>query len=119
MGGWGANLQLHTEYTPLPPEASTSAASEVQQTQAKLNGTVNPKELILTTPPVRQGHRIRLLLAATANIHGVPLLTHNIHDFRIISDLTDVCDPSALQPVKPEPATESVSDDEQEEPPAT
>ena len=69
--------------------------------------------------PVRQGHRIRLLLAATANIHGVPLLTHNIQDFRIISDLTDVCDPSALQPVKPEPATESVSDDEQEEPPAT
>lgn len=27
----------------LPPEATTSVASEVQQTQAKLNGTVNPK----------------------------------------------------------------------------
>jgi hypothetical protein len=62
---------------------------------------------------------IDLVLAATANMHGVPLLTHNTDDFRIISDLTDIRDPSALQPVKPEPATESVSDDEQEEPPAT
>ncbi len=43
MGGWAANLKLHTEYTPLPPEATTSAASEVKSTQAKLNGTVNPK----------------------------------------------------------------------------
>lgn len=62
---------------------------------------------------------IDLVLAATANVHGVPLLTHNTDGFRIISDLTDIRDPSALQPVKPEPATESVSDDEQEEPPAT
>jgi hypothetical protein len=38
-----SNLQVHTEYTPLPPEASTSAASEVEQTQAKFNGSVNPK----------------------------------------------------------------------------
>lgn len=43
MGGWGANLQLHTEYTPLPPEGTTSPATEVQETQVKLNGTVNPK----------------------------------------------------------------------------
>jgi hypothetical protein len=41
-GGSAANLQLRTEYTPLPPEASTSEASEVQSTQAKLSGTVNP-----------------------------------------------------------------------------
>jgi hypothetical protein len=38
-----SNLQLHTEYTPLPPEASTSEATEKQLTQAKLNGTVNPR----------------------------------------------------------------------------
>ena len=43
IGSAGRNLQVRTEYTPLPPEASTSAASEVQQTQAKLNGTVNPR----------------------------------------------------------------------------
>ncbi len=38
-----ANLQLRTEYTPLPPEATTGAASEVQLAQATLNGTVNPR----------------------------------------------------------------------------
>ena len=43
IGGAGRNVQVRTEYTPLPPETSTSAASEIQQTQAKLNGTVNPK----------------------------------------------------------------------------
>ncbi len=43
IGSAGRNLQVRTEYTPLPPEASTSAASEIQQTQAKLNGTVNPR----------------------------------------------------------------------------
>jgi hypothetical protein len=36
------NLAISTEYTPLPPEATTNAASEVQQTNATLNGTVNP-----------------------------------------------------------------------------
>ena len=43
LGEGTANLQLHTEYTPIPPEVTTSAASEVQLTQAKLNGTVNPR----------------------------------------------------------------------------
>jgi hypothetical protein len=43
IGGAGRNLEVRTEYTPLPPEVSTGAASEVQSTQAKLNGTVNPK----------------------------------------------------------------------------
>jgi hypothetical protein len=43
LGGSSRNLQLYTTYQPLPPEVSTSAASEVESTQAKLNGTVNPK----------------------------------------------------------------------------
>jgi predicted nucleic acid-binding protein len=30
-----------------------------------------------------------LAIAATANVQGVPLLTHNGGDFEIISDLTD------------------------------
>jgi hypothetical protein len=43
IGGYGENLELRTEYSPLPPEAATSAASEELETQAQLNGTVNPK----------------------------------------------------------------------------
>lgn len=39
---------------------------------------------------------IDLVIAATANIHGVPLLTHNIADFAIIGDLVDVRNPSTV-----------------------
>ncbi|HYM54415.1 MAG TPA: PIN domain-containing protein [Solirubrobacteraceae bacterium] len=62
---------------------------------------------------------IDLVLAATANVHGVPLLTHNAGDFQIISDLTDARDPSAVQPTESEPVTEPMSDEEREQPPAT
>jgi predicted nucleic acid-binding protein len=63
---------------------------------------------------------IDLALAATANVHGVPLVTHNTGDFQIISDLTDVRDPSALQPPQQSPeSVPPVSDEEQEEPPTT
>jgi hypothetical protein len=37
---------------------------------------------------------IDLAIAATANAHGVPLLTHDGGDFQIISDLTDTHSPS-------------------------
>src|SRR5271165_6438467 len=47
-----------------------------------------------------------LAIAATANSHGVPLLTHNGSDFRIISDLTDARPPSASQEPKGVPPTE-------------
>ncbi|OBG19420.1 twitching motility protein PilT [Mycolicibacterium celeriflavum] len=33
---------------------------------------------------------VDLVIAATANVYGVPLLTHNIRDFQIIGDLVDV-----------------------------
>jgi toxin FitB len=39
---------------------------------------------------------IDLAIAATANVHGVPLLTHNTSDFQVISDLTDARAPSEL-----------------------
>jgi toxin FitB len=39
---------------------------------------------------------IDLVIAATANVHGVPLLTHNTADFQMISDLTDARHPSEL-----------------------
>ncbi len=61
---------------------------------------------------------IDLALAATANVHGVPLLTHDTGDFQIISDLTDAREPSASQPAESEPAAGSRSEEEQAEPPA-
>jgi toxin FitB len=39
---------------------------------------------------------IDLVIAATANVHGVPLLTHNTGDFQIIGDLVDVRHPSEV-----------------------
>ena len=42
LGGSSRNLQLHTEYTPLPPKATTESASGVEAAQAKLNGSVDP-----------------------------------------------------------------------------
>lgn len=44
-----------------------------------------------------------LAIAATANVHGVPLLTLNVADFRLIGDLTDVRHPSDVQPGDSEP----------------
>lgn len=33
---------------------------------------------------------IDLVIAATANMHTVPMLTHDVHDFQVISDLVNV-----------------------------
>jgi predicted nucleic acid-binding protein len=33
---------------------------------------------------------IDLAIAATATVHGVPLLTHDVGDFRLVDDLVDV-----------------------------
>jgi toxin FitB len=49
---------------------------------------------------------IDLAIAATANVQGVPLLTYNVGDFQIISDLTDARDPSTLRSAGPEQSTE-------------
>lgn len=35
-----------------------------------------------------------LAIAATANVHGVPLLTYNAKDFQIVDDLVDVRAPA-------------------------
>jgi hypothetical protein len=47
---------------------------------------------------VQRGGRPRrrafdLAIAATANVHGVPLLTRNVADFKLIDDLVDVRSP--------------------------
>lgn len=39
-------------------------------------------------PPRRR--TMDLAIAATANVAGVPLLTHNVADFKIVADLVDV-----------------------------
>lgn len=36
---------------------------------------------------------VDLVIAATANAHRVPLLTHNVKDFHVIADLVDVRNP--------------------------
>jgi len=36
---------------------------------------------------------VDLVIAATANAHRVPLLTHNVKDFKVIADLVDVRTP--------------------------
>jgi hypothetical protein len=41
---------------------------------------------------------IDLAIAATANVQDVPLLTHNVADFKLIGDLADARDPSGFQP---------------------
>jgi toxin FitB len=45
---------------------------------------------------------IDLAIAATANVQGVPLLTHNPSDFEIIGDLTDAHAPSPPAPREPD-----------------
>jgi hypothetical protein len=55
------------------------------------------------------------VLAATANVYGVPLLTRDTADFQIISDLIDARDPSVLQPPESGSVGETECDEEQEE----
>jgi hypothetical protein len=43
------------------------------------------------TQPRRRA--VDLVIAATANAHRVPLLTHNVKDFQVITDLVDVRNP--------------------------
>jgi predicted nucleic acid-binding protein len=58
---------------------------------------------------------IDLVLAATANVHGVPLLTRDIADFQIIADLIDARDPSTLgTPESDSTAEAEVEGDEQQ-----
>jgi toxin FitB len=51
-----------------------------------------------------------LAIAATANAHGVPLLTHNRRDLQIIRDLTDARHPADLQPTETDDSEESPGD---------
>jgi predicted nucleic acid-binding protein len=55
---------------------------------------------------------IDLAIAATANAHGVPLLTHDGGDFQIVSDLTDTRPLSISQEAMTEPPTEPSGDAE-------
>lgn len=54
---------------------------------------------------------IDLAMAATANVRGVPLVTHDTGDFHIISDLVDARRPSDLQPTEGAPGPHPPSRD--------
>jgi predicted nucleic acid-binding protein len=55
---------------------------------------------------------IDLAIAATANLHRVPLLTYDTGDFQIISDLTDAQAAYEFKPPQPEGDTETATDTE-------
>jgi predicted nucleic acid-binding protein len=81
---------IESTFDPLPVSA------EVAREWGRLAGAVSNRG----GQPRRRA--IDLVIAATANVHGVPLVTHNTGDFEIIGDLTDVRAPSALQPTEPD-----------------
>jgi predicted nucleic acid-binding protein len=54
---------------------------------------------------------IDLAIAATANVHGVPLLTHNPTDFEIIGDLTEARAPSPPEAGGPGASEPSTTED--------
>lgn len=55
---------------------------------------------------------IDLAIAATANVHGVPLVSHDTGDFHIIGDLTDARIPSDLPRPESGPAVDSPAAEE-------
>lgn len=91
---------IESTFDPLP------IGADVAREWGRLAGAVNNRG----GQPRRRA--IDLAIAATANVHGVPLLTHNTGDFQIIGDLTDVRAPSAIQPSEPDLGNEPSPDAE-------
>jgi predicted nucleic acid-binding protein len=83
---------IESSFDPLP------VTSEVAREWGRLAAAVSNRG----GQPRRRA--IDLALAATANVHGVPLLTHNGGDFQIISDLADVRDPADVYRGEPDAA---------------
>lgn len=89
---------IESAFDPLP------IAVEIAREWGRLSAAVRNRG----GPPRRRA--IDLAIAATANVHGVPLLTHNKGDFQIVGDLVDVRHPSEIQP--PESGSDTPSVDE-------
>jgi predicted nucleic acid-binding protein len=68
-------------HTREPTPASSSAASERR---------APPGQCVRTRGGQPRRRALDLAIAATANVHNVPLLTHNLSDFQIIDDLIDL-----------------------------
>jgi predicted nucleic acid-binding protein len=98
---------IESSFDPLP------VTSEVAREWGRLAAAVSNRG----GQPRRRA--IDLALAATANVHGVPLLTHNTGDFQIIGDLIDARDPADVPPVKSDSATADASEGDGQEPSAT
>ena len=72
---------IEATFDPLPVDAA------VAREGGRLAGAVAARE----AQPRRR--TVDLVIAATANVHDVPLLTHNAADFAVIADLVDVREP--------------------------
>lgn len=97
---------IESSFDPLP------VTSEVAREWGRLAAAVSNRG----GQPRRRA--IDLALAATANVHGVPLLTHNTADFQIIGDLTDARDPADAYPNEPEAPGAALREGRNEDPPA-
>jgi predicted nucleic acid-binding protein len=86
---------IESTFDPLPVTAN------VTREWGRLSAAVNNRG----GQPRRRA--VDLAIAATANVHGVPLLTLNVADFRIISDLTDARHPSDIQLAESDPTQPS------------
>ena len=69
---------IEATFEPLPIDAAV-AREWGRLAAAVVNRGSNPRRRALD-----------LLIAATANVHGVPLLTRNAKDFTLIADLVEV-----------------------------
>jgi hypothetical protein len=69
---------IESTFEPLPIDAA------VAREWGRLAAAIRTRE----GQPRRRA--MALAIAATANVHGVPLLTHNSADFQLIDDLVDV-----------------------------
>ena len=81
----------------LPDNAVKESIQRVEST-IKTNGYHMPRtKLVVSLAPAdirKSGSAFDLAIAATANVHGVPLLTYNSKDFQIIRDLVEIQAPS-------------------------
>ncbi len=72
---------IESAFEPLPIDAA------VAREWGRLSAAV------LTRGGQPRRRAVDLVIAATANVHRVPLLTHNADDFQLIDDLVDVRSP--------------------------
>ncbi|OHU99496.1 PIN domain-containing protein [Mycobacterium talmoniae] len=86
---------IESAFDPLP------VTTEIAREWGRLSAAVRQRG-----GPLRR-RAVDLVIAATAKVHDVPLLTDNFADFQIISDLVDVRSPAELRSTEPESGADS------------